>query len=56
MQPKGGDEPTGVVAFDTDSNGHVDARTTLPAGMTWTHCWVTLERANGSRTTVLTSA
>ena len=51
----GGDEPTGIVAFDTDSNGHVDARTTLPAGMTWTRCWVTLERANGSRTTVLAS-
>ncbi|HET6849208.1 MAG TPA: anti-sigma factor [Gaiellales bacterium] len=51
----GGDEPTGIVAFDTGSNGHVDARTTLPAGMTWTRCWVTLERADGSRTTVLTS-
>jgi len=52
---KGGDEPTGIVAFDTDGSGHVDARTTLPAGMTWTRCWVTLERANGSRTTVLAS-
>ena len=51
----GSDEPTGIVAFDTGSSGHVDARTTLPAGMTWTRCWVTLERANGSRTTVLTS-
>lgn len=51
----GNQEPTGVVAFDTGSDGHVDARTTLPAGMTWTHCWVTLERADGSRTTVLAS-
>jgi Anti-sigma-K factor rskA len=51
----GSDDPTGIVAFDTDSSGHVDATTTLPAGMSWTRCWVTLERANGSRTTVLAS-
>jgi len=51
----GGEEPTGIVAFDTGSDGHVDARTTLPAGMTWTRCWVTLERANGTATTVLAS-
>ncbi len=48
-----GDEPTGIVAFDTGGDGHVDATSTLPAGLTWTKCWVTLERADGSRTVVL---
>jgi hypothetical protein len=49
----GGDEPTGIVAFDTNESGDADAKATLPAGMGWTRCWVTLETANGSRTTVL---
>jgi hypothetical protein len=49
----GGDEPTGIVTFDTNQDGHADAKATLPAGLAWTRCWVTLEKADGSRTVVL---
>jgi hypothetical protein len=52
----GSNDPTGMVAFDTDTAGNVVAKTTMPAGMGWTRCWVTLERADGSETTVLTVA
>ena len=52
----GSSEPTGLVAFDTSGTGSVVANTTIPKDMPWTKCWVTLERADGSRTTVLTLA
>jgi hypothetical protein len=52
----GSSEPTGLVAFDTSGSGSVVANTTIPKDMPWTKCWVTLERADGSRTTVLTLA
>ena len=52
----GSSEPTGLVAFDTSGTGSVVANTTIPRDMPWTKCWVTLERADGSRTTVLTLA
>jgi Anti-sigma-K factor rskA len=55
MQTRNGD-PTGLVAFNTTSGGDVVARTTMPADMTWTRCWVTLETANGHRSTVLRGA
>ena len=52
MQTGHGD-PTGMVAFNTGSNGDVVARTTMPAGMGWSRCWVTMETAAGRRSTVL---
>ena len=52
----GSSEPTGLVAFDTSGTGSVVANTTIPKDMPWTKCWVTLERADGSRTTVMTVA
>ena len=52
----GSSEPTGLVAFDTSGTGRVVADTTIPKDMPWTKCWVTLERADGSRTTVMTLA
>jgi hypothetical protein len=52
----GSSEPTGLVAFDTSGAGSVVANTTIPKDMPWTKCWVTLERADGSRTTVMTVA
>jgi hypothetical protein len=52
----GSSDPTGLVAFDTSGTGGVVADTTIPKDMPWTKCWVTLERADGSRTTVLTLA
>jgi hypothetical protein len=52
----GSSEPTGLVAFNTSGSGSVVANTTIPEDMPWTKCWVTLERADGSRTTVLTLA
>jgi len=52
----GSSDPTGVVAFDTSRAGGVVADTTIPKDMPWTRCWVTLERADGSRTTVMTLA
>jgi hypothetical protein len=52
----GSSEPTGLVAFDTSGSGSVVANTTIPKDMPWTKCWVTLERADGSRTTVMTLA
>jgi hypothetical protein len=55
MQNGSGD-PTGLVAFDTSGTGRVVADTTIPKDMPWTKCWVTLERADGSRTTVMTLA
>jgi hypothetical protein len=55
MQTGKGD-PTGMVAFNTESDGDVVAHTTMPAGMTWSRCWVTLEAADGERSTVLRTA
>ena len=52
MQTGAGD-PTGMVAFNTDSGGGVVAQTTMPADMGWSRCWVTLESADGHRSTVL---
>jgi len=52
----GSSEPTGLVAFNTSGSGSVVANTTIPKDMPWTKCWVTLERADGSRTTVLSLA
>jgi hypothetical protein len=52
MQTGRGD-PTGLVAFNTGSDGDVVARTTMPADMRWTRCWVTLETSDGHRSTVL---
>ena len=52
----GSSDPTGLVAFDTSGTGRVVAHTTIPKDMPWTKCWVTLERADGSRTTVMTLA
>jgi hypothetical protein len=52
MQTGRGD-PTGLVAFNTESGGDVVARTTMPADMGWTRCWVTLETSDGHRSTVL---
>jgi hypothetical protein len=49
-------EPTGMVTFNTGSGGDVVARTTMPTGMTWTRCWVTLETQDGRRSTVLVTA
>jgi hypothetical protein len=55
MQTGKGD-PTGMVAFDTGSDGDIVAHTTMPAGMTWSRCWVTLEAADGHHSTVLQKA
>jgi hypothetical protein len=55
MQTGSGD-PTGMVAFDTGSDGDVIAHTTMPSAMTWSRCWVTLETADGRRSTVLKPA
>jgi hypothetical protein len=52
----GAGEPTGMVTFNTGSDGDVVAHTTMPAGMTWSRCWVTLETADGHHTTVLQPA
>jgi anti-sigma-K factor RskA len=49
----GNSDPTGLAAFDTGSNGHVVANATMPATLGWTRCWVTLERSDGSSSTVL---
>jgi anti-sigma-K factor RskA len=49
----GQSDPTGLAAFDTGQSGHVVATATMPAKLGWTRCWVTLERGDGSRSTVL---
>ena len=49
----GSSDPTGMVAFDTPGSGDVVAHTTMPAKMGWTRCWITLERADGTESTVL---
>ena len=49
----GNGDRTGLVAFNTSSDGHVVARTTIPAGMSWTRCWVTVERPDGTEAPVL---
>jgi len=49
----GSSDPTGMLAFDTPGSGDVVAHTTMPANMGWTKCWVTLEKPDGSESTVL---
>jgi hypothetical protein len=55
MQTGPGD-PTGMVTFNTESDGDIVARTTMPAEMTWSRCWITLESADGRDSTVLRPA
>jgi anti-sigma-K factor RskA len=50
---KGNSDPTALAAFDTGSSGHVVANASMPASLGWTRCWVTLERSDGSSSTVL---
>jgi hypothetical protein len=52
MQTGQGD-PTGMVTFNTESDGDIVAHTTMPAAMTWSRCRITLESADGSHSTVL---
>jgi hypothetical protein len=55
MQTGPGD-PTGLVTFNTESDGDIVAHTTMPATMTWSRCWITLEYADGGHSTVLRTA
>ena len=55
MQTGRGD-PTGMVTFNTGSDGDIVAHTTMPAEMTWSRCWVTLEKSDGRRSLVLRTA
>jgi uncharacterized protein len=45
MDPGGGVPTTALVAVNTEDDGTVEARTTIPSGIGWDRCWVTL--ANG---------
>ena len=47
-----GNDSVGMMAFNTDPNGTVTVRSAVPSGMTWTHCWVTLERESNGKTIV----
>jgi hypothetical protein len=55
MQTGPGD-PTGMVTFNTGSDGDIVAHTTMPSAMTWSRCWVTLETVDGHHSTVLRTA
>jgi hypothetical protein len=55
MQTGPGD-PTGMVTFNTESDGDIVAHTTMPAAMTWSRCLITLESADGRHSTVLRTA
>jgi anti-sigma-K factor RskA len=48
--------PIGLVAFNTSGSGHVVVRTAMPSGLSWTRCWVTVERPNGSDVPVMRAA
>jgi Anti-sigma-K factor rskA len=43
----GGHANVSVVTFDTAAGGQTAFRAVIPAGMTWHHCWVTLEADAG---------
>ena len=55
MQTGQGD-PTGMVTFNTGSDGDIVAHTTMPSSLTWSRCWVTLETMDGHHSTVLQTA
>jgi hypothetical protein len=55
MQTGPGD-PTGMVTFNTRSDGDIVAHTTMPSSLTWSRCWVTLETMDGHHSTVLQTA
>jgi hypothetical protein len=42
-----GDERVSAVTFNTDSSGGATIPTTLPSGMHWRRCWVTMEQMTG---------
>lgn len=44
MSEDGKDMPIG--AFNTDGDGSVTAKTTMPSDMGWDRCWITLEKAS----------
>ncbi len=48
-----GSETMTLVAFDTPSSGHVELKTTMPAALDWSRCWVTLESINGGHSKVV---
>ncbi len=43
----GADANVSVVTFDTAASGQTVFRAVIPAGMTWHHCWVTMEADAG---------
>jgi hypothetical protein len=49
MDPGGGVPTTALVAVNTKADGTVEARTTMPAGIGWEKCWVTLENGSTKR-------
>lgn len=48
-----GAEAMTLATFDTPSSGHVQLRTTMPAALGWSRCWVTLESVHGGRSRVV---
>ena len=52
MQHGKGD-PIGLLAFDTPRSGHVVIHSSMPSGLSWTRCWVTVERPNGTDVPVM---
>lgn len=48
----GGDAMT-LATFDTPASGHVQLRTTMPAALRWSRCWVTLESVGGGPSRVV---
>jgi anti-sigma-K factor RskA len=52
MQHGNGD-PVGLLAFDTPQSGHVVIHSSMPSGLSWTKCWVTVERPNGTDVPVM---
>ncbi len=48
-----GDDKVGMMAFNTAADGTVEVQGAVPAGMTWDHCWVSLERQAPNGDTVV---
>jgi hypothetical protein len=54
MDPGGGAPTAALVAFNTEGDGTVEARTAMPSRLGWARCWVTLE-TGGAESTVMRS-
>jgi hypothetical protein len=44
-----GGDSMAIMAFNTSSDGTVEVRSSMPAGMGWQSCWVTLEGGDGTQ-------